>query len=197
MLEKILEFINKIASNPILYFAIALASGFLLIANSQILFFLGYDTIINQIRLYIGSVFVVSIAIIIIKTISIIFPWVKNKVNSYLIKKRGFNRLHKLTPEEKEIFLGYILENTRTQFFSSMDGVVIGLKNEGFINQAINASNLKGIPYNIYSWVWDYLIKNREKIFSDEDINSYKECEMSPSDKSKKRVDPFWGLKNL
>lgn len=193
-MEKVNSIFDWIKLSPKYMIPISFVSGFLIFADDTLLNKFGLNELVTKFRPYLGLIFLLSIVLIISNFLFWSIPIVNKWINNLKINSRMRSRLNNLTQEEKEIFLGYILENTRSQFFALMDGVVLELKREGLIYGAINASSLKGVPYNINPWVWNYLRKNQDKIFSKEDIKSYKEFDMDPSDKSNKRVNPFYGL---
>jgi hypothetical protein len=151
---------------------------------------IGIKPINDQWLTTIGILLFFSFSYVFIESIIFVNKWISSKK----IRRQQITRLYNLTIEEKEILLGYVENSTRTQFFAIMDGVVLGLAKEGFVEPAINASSQKGIPYNIKSWVWEELIKERNNIFSEKDIKDFNTSKLTPHDKSNKRVNPFWGL---
>jgi hypothetical protein len=71
-------------------------------------------------------------------------------------------RLHKLTPYEKAVLRGYIVGQTRTQYFGVTDGIVAGLVAEGILFRPGAMGSPDRFPFNIYPWVWDYLNEHPE-----------------------------------
>jgi len=67
-----------------------------------------------------------------------------------------------LTDQEKDLLKAYFLQNTKTQFFSDMDGVAIGLQKNGILYLASKLGMGFRFPYNIENWAWEYLSKHQE-----------------------------------
>lgn len=76
-------------------------------------------------------------------------------------RKKVIKRLHALTQKEKDILLGYIFFDTRTQRFDDRDGVVNGLIEAGvLIRHSLYGSIVSGFDVNITDVAWEYLKKN-------------------------------------
>lgn len=76
-------------------------------------------------------------------------------------------RLADLTEEEKEILRGYIIPDTRTQYFKVGDGVVAGLVHEDIIYQSSTIVQFEDdfewtLPYNIQPWARKHLKEHPE-----------------------------------
>jgi hypothetical protein len=171
-LSKVTEWIKL---NTKQWLAIALTTGVLLFVNPTSFADIGLESFVLQYKQWIGLMFLISgtflVSPLIIQIIETIKEWIKKKIKLAHMK----DRLNDLTPEEKQILLGYILPNTRTQVLSYRDGVVSGLKHENIIYQSTTIGDiLEGFPYNIQSWAWRYLRKNQNKIFTNDDIEIYK-----------------------
>lgn len=76
--------------------------------------------------------------------------------------------LQRLSAEEKAYLRGYILDNTKTQYFEVTDGVVQGLVaakilyRSASITGRYSKSYIPMIAYNIQPWAWEYLNKHPE-----------------------------------
>lgn len=76
-------------------------------------------------------------------------------------RKKVIKRLHALTPKEKDVLLGYIVFDTRTQRFDDRDGIVNGLIAAGIlIRHSFYGSIVTGFDVNITDVAWEYLKKN-------------------------------------
>ena len=65
-----------------------------------------------------------------------------------------------LSPEEKNILLGYLVLDTKTQYFTMNDGIIGGLELKSIVYRS--AQTLQGDTYsfNMQDWVWKYLHKH-------------------------------------
>lgn len=81
-------------------------------------------------------------------------------------------RLYKLTPEEKNILLTYIKNDSRTQYFEFSDGRITELIFYDILYHSSNVGDLTAWPVNIQPWAWDFLHKHQKKIFPEESIKN-------------------------
>jgi superinfection exclusion protein B len=187
-LSKLVEWIKL---SPKYLLGIALACGVLLFFPSAWVKFLGLEVFLSAARPWIGIVFVAAIVLVIVNIGSNIWIWVRNYVKSKLQRKRQIERLHKLTAEEKEILLGFILNKTRTQYLAYADGVVKGLEAERIIFESSNVGDLERWSYNIQPWAWNIINSNIKDFFTEEDIRAFEVSDLTPSQKSARRVNPL------
>ena len=116
---------------------------------------------------------------------------------NYAKKRLLAVKLAKLSKEEKEIMLGYVLADIKTQKFYPADGVVNGLVEDGLIFQSSYMTSFLIAPYNIDPLALELLKKNCRLYISDKEIEAYKKSKCNPESESHKRVDPFAKYPNI
>lgn len=79
-------------------------------------------------------------------------------------------RLYELTPEEKNILLEYMRNDTRTRYFELSDGRLTELIYNKILYRASNVGDLTEWPVNIQPWAWDFIHKHQKEIFPEEFI---------------------------
>lgn len=186
--SKLIEWIKL---SPKYLFAIAIICGFLLFAPTDWMEMLGLGTFIEAARPWVGIIFVVSAVLF---AVNIIFDgWALG--NSFFTsrskRKKQIDRLHKLTSEEKEILLGFILGQTKTQYLGYGDGVVNGLEAATIIYRSSNVGDVDRWSYNIQPWVWDILNEKFDGFFTQSDVSDFNSSNLTPSQKSARRVNPL------
>lgn len=145
------------------FVAVALATGFVLLAPESWISALGLHAVSNQLEPWIGAAFVLSSAMALVRAVAAVGGWSRKKYRKRELRKQRIDRLHRLTPSEKKILRGYLKNRTRTQQLNVMDGDVRSLVNAGIIHQASALGELRtGWAFNIREWAWDYLHQNPE-----------------------------------
>jgi Super-infection exclusion protein B len=160
-LETITEFLKLLLLNevpPILW----IFSVILLFAPTNVLDMLGLTTLVPQYRPLIGTVFLLSSSMLIVRLGIETQRFIKQNRDKSRWRESGRRRLQALTTQEQAILQGYINMRTRSQFLDSQDGVVNGLEAEGIIYRASLVGELDNWAYNIQPWAWDYLNAHRE-----------------------------------
>lgn len=140
--------------------AICIATAILLFADDVTLGRFGLSTFVAEYRTHIGTTFVVSFCIVlttfVFAVVGFVSPWVTQAI--WVRQHKG--RLHRLSPDEKEILSIYIHGQTRSQILPMQDGTVNGLVVEKIIFRSSNLGSINGFAYNIQPWAWEYLNKN-------------------------------------
>lgn len=174
------KFLDWIKLSPKYLSPIVIVSGFLLFAKLSWLEVFGLAELVTKYRPYIGGIFLLSATLLLSHWLISLYEWLaKRRLWSGRIE-RAKQHLHNLTPEERDIFRGYIGGNTRTLYLPIESGVVAGLEWQYLIIKASNIGNLEdGWAYNIQPWVWDYLHENPELIFSEDEIKKLEGQETS------------------
>lgn len=109
----------------------------------------------------IGLAFLVSA----IATLIQLALWFKNDLwDEFWFRKNMEKQLHELTPPEKQIMCGYVLNQTRTQYFPLSDGIITGLGKAGILYRPNGAGEYMRYPCNIHPWAYKYLIQNEHLI---------------------------------
>jgi len=158
------KIVDWIKLSPRHYFAVLLASGSLLFLPDNALGVLGLVQLRATYRGWIGSLFVLSAALLLSHPLA---AW-GGRIGAWLSEKEfvrvSRKRLLQLTPVEKKILRGFVAENTRTQTLNFMDGVVSGLESAHIIYRASNAGTMDGsFAYNMQPWAWEQL-KNKPEL---------------------------------
>jgi hypothetical protein len=161
------KFLDWIKLSPKYLAAIGIFAGGLLFTPQSFTETLGLLTIIGKYRPWIGLVFFLTIALLAAHAFDPIVKYIKGSWNGRKVRKLMEERLHNLTPDEKAIMRGYILQDSRTQYLRPDDGVVSGLQSAKVIYQASQVGGAGfsfRFAFNIQPWAWDYLNKHRELI---------------------------------
>ncbi|MBL6987469.1 MAG: superinfection exclusion B family protein [Methylobacter sp.] len=146
---------------PGYYFLPLLAvSAFGLFAPPDILDQLGITQWRTDGKFYLGSVFVISFAIVAVHYGSQVIQWLSGKYRVFLSHRAAHARLKSLTAEEKEFLSGYLKEETRIQRHFVHSAVAAVLMRDNIIYAAVDEGLFDNFPFTITSWAWEYLHKN-------------------------------------
>jgi hypothetical protein len=163
------ELLDWIKLSPKYLLPIFLASAVLLFANGEFLEHTGLQEIRTQYRPWVGGIFLVSTLLLASHFINELLPRARKRYGKFTRLKHAKRRLHDLTPEERDILRGYIIGNTRTQYYRSLDdGVVDGLEAERIIYR----TSINGWAYNIQPWAWKYLNEHPELLLTKEELET-------------------------
>jgi len=150
-----------IAQTPKILLGLSLFCICGIIAPDSLLSKVGLLNIREYTKQWLAILFVLSVALLISHSFFGLFPFIKGRINGWLVVHRGKIRLKNLTHEEKEILSGNIKNDTMTQTFNCTDGSVLALENEHIIYRASELSiGFTAFPYNIQPWARQHLIKN-------------------------------------
>ena len=192
------DFLRKFAnSKTIVYlFFISWVFTLILFFGCKYLQWIGLYDLVRLIQQYSSIIYLVTIVTSIIVVgmgLEKLLSYCKELCLEQQKKKKLIRMLKTLSWEEKEIVLGYVLLGKSTLSLQIMDGVTLGLERKGIIFPAIDAVNLKGIPYNISHWVWERLSDEKffSKYFSEEDVERFNNSKTDPESLSFMRVNPF------
>ncbi|BDR13791.1 superinfection exclusion B family protein [Vibrio sp. STUT-A11] len=144
-------------------FILSVITSILLFSNDEVLGKLGVSEAIGSWQIWIGLVWLVSVAILAAEIVFPVYGFVAQRVTWYFNLKGYQKRLHQLTVGEKEVLLQYINQNTRTISLNYSDGVANELESARIIRRASNLAHYHDVfPFNIQPWAWDYLSKHPE-----------------------------------
>ncbi len=144
-------------------FILSVITSILLFSNDEVLGKLGVTEAIGSWQIWIGLVWLVSVAILAAEIVFPVYGFVAKRVTWYFNLKGYQKRLHQLTVGEKEVLLQYINQNTRTISLNYSDGVANELESARIIRRASNLAHYHDVfPFNIQPWAWDYLSKHPE-----------------------------------
>lgn len=157
------EIIWKLIDKPKYILVISLISGFLIFGESSIINKLALASFVENFRLWIGIVFLVTTGFWLVDIVLLIVNKVKIRYSNFTNNRLRQDRLKKLTDEEKTILRKYIYNEVRTQKLDYVNGIVKELERYQIIYQSSNISHGWTIfSYNIQPWAWDYLNKHKE-----------------------------------
>lgn len=158
--SKLIDFLKL---SPRYLIPISIASGIILFASDRFIDTIGLLEIRQDYRTWIGPIFLVTSIIVVLNPIYQVAEILADRVRTEVVLRSHRADLHQLTPAEKEILRGYILEDTQTRTLDFTDGVVAGLVSKRVIYRATSASFLgPHFAYNIYPWAWKYLREHPE-----------------------------------
>lgn len=186
--SKLIEWIKL---SPKYLLGIALICGFLLFAPIEWLKFLALESFVESIKPWLGVIFIVATTLLAVNLLAESWNWVKNYIKNKSTRKARIERLYQLTFEEKEILLGFILNQTKTQYLAYSDGVVNGLESAQIIYRSSNVGDLERWAFNIQPWAWKTLHEKFNEFFTNEDVSSFNTSKESPSYKSARRANPW------
>jgi len=156
------KFIDWIKLSPKYLIGIIIASCFLIFVPDDILKFLSIDTLVASIKPFLSFILIVSVAMLLGTFIANIGSFLGGILSIWLKTFQYKNRLKDLTKEEKEILISYLDNDTRSRRFNMTHGVVQGLVHEKILYQSTIMSSGITMSYNIQTWAWKYLKKNRK-----------------------------------
>lgn len=137
--------------------ALCFVAAILLFSSAEFLSTIGLSDLVETYRGYVGGVFLVTLALVVVNaaaaTRKFFKPWV---VQAYLIWQ-GKKRLRALTPEEKEILSYYIQNQTRSQSLDIKSGTVNALQKDKIIFRGSNLGTYFGFDFVIQPWAWEHL----------------------------------------
>lgn len=140
---------------------ILVAASILLFGSVDILASIGLEKFIGEYRMWVGVAWLASAALLASHLLTPLAKFLRRLVWEKNWIRHGKKRLQQLTPSEKEILRGFVLENTRSQYLDFQNGDVKGLEREKIIVMASNTGRLpRGFAYNIQPWAWEYLNEN-------------------------------------
>ena len=155
------KFLAFLKLTPRHFISLGLISAVLLFADEQSLKFIGVFDFVQHYRLWLGTIFVVSIVVVAVfisaDGLSVIVNWWMNRK----LYERVTRRLNCLSEDEKQILRFYIANQTRTNFLRHDDEIVQDLISTGIIYYSSSPGSLfEGFAHNISDIAWEYLYKN-------------------------------------
>lgn len=157
-ISKIIEFIKLSVKQAIILF---IGSSVLLFASDDLIQKLGILEFRDLAKTWIGAAWILSASILLCEIVFAPYSWAKQKIQQSINLKKYQQRLHQLTPNEKDFLSGYIFQNTKTQSAEYSNGTVNGLISSKVIFRSSNmAIEYNIFPYNIQPWAWEYLKAN-------------------------------------
>jgi hypothetical protein len=153
-------------------FAVVIASGVLLFLDETALQSIGLANFVNELRSWIEVIFWVFSILFILNIVVSLYIWMGKRYEAHLVANG--RKYHLLNPskEEKEVLLGYFMDEVKTQYFDITDSAVINLKTDNII-RSTNIWTGEKCAFEIQPWAWEYLRKHANRIFSREEIEKF------------------------
>lgn len=146
---------------PAHYFLPLLAASFFgLFAPLDFLEFLGIAFWRAEGKPYLGSVFVVSVAVTGAHYAASIVHWLVGKYRVFLSVRAAQARLNCLSSDEKNFLARYLQNDSHVQSCWIHNSIAAVLRTEGIIYVAVEQGMTDSFPFTIYPWAWKYLKKN-------------------------------------
>ena len=147
--------------------ALALASGFLLFAPDYVISILHMREFMSQYGFWVGTVFIVSVAILLVLPIKSLWSFVYRHLKEYVEKKKYIKFLNDLEENEVGLINRFLNEPTNTLELPMNNGIVSGLYSQKVIaltGQAqVTSAICPIVTYFLQPWVRD-LIKENKKL---------------------------------
>jgi hypothetical protein len=156
----ITRILESLKLSPKYLFAVFAAGVFLLFAPLR--FQVGLVEFRQRFLPYIGGVTLISATLLLTHGVAALFDSLKRKRAARKELKSFQERLHSLTPAEKEALRPYIREEVNTRTFVINDGVAGGLVGKGILYRSSNTALFMYFPYNLQTWARDYLKEHPE-----------------------------------
>jgi hypothetical protein len=155
-------------ATPLVFFAVAVASGVCLFAPARFLTRLKLEFFIKSYQPYIGAAFLLSVASLAAHLFYWFYPYVLGWLAAHYLMRKGYKRLHRLTPDEKEILRDFVLNQTRATKLRSDSSPVLGLETakilwrpQQIVQPKIDYRTNEVfylITFQVSDWAWDYLL---------------------------------------
>lgn len=150
---------------PAHYFLPLLAASFFgLFAPLELLEFLGIAFWRVEGKPYLGSIFVVSVAITGIHYSARIVNWLVGEYREILLLRAAQSRLKSLSAEEKKFLSWYLQNDSHVQTCWVHNSVAATLRSEGIVYVAVEKGMTDKFPFTIQPWAWKYLKKHQHLV---------------------------------
>ncbi len=146
--------------------ALALASGFLLIVSDDVIQTLRMGAFMSQYGFWVGVVFLVSVAILLLLPIKSLGGFVCRLFKEYVEKKKYVKLLNGLEENEVELINRFLKEPTNTLELSMNNGIVSGLYNQNVISltglSQVTSAICPMAKYFLQPWVRNLIKENKQ-----------------------------------
>lgn len=150
---------------PAHYFLPLLAASFFgLFAPLDLLEFLGIAFWRTEGKPYLGTVFVISVAITGIHYSASIVHWLVNEYRELLKLRAAQSRLKFLSVDEKKFLAWYLQNESHVQPCWVHDSIAATLRSEGIVYVAVEKGMTDSFPFTIQPWAWKYLKKHQHLV---------------------------------
>lgn len=150
--------IGWIKLSPKYLIPIAILAAALLFLPSDALSKFGVDDFVNEYRMWIGIVGLLTFALLLTHFMYWLKDIVTKKLRTARSLKAAKDSLRNLTPEEQIVLADYILRQTKSRTLRVQSGVAMSLEHAHIIYLASKLGTLMGgFAYNLQPWAWDEL----------------------------------------
>lgn len=150
---------------PAKYFLpLLLASAFGLFAPLDAMEFLGIAFWRAEGKPYLGSIFIISLAVTGTHYAAEIVEWLSNKYRKLLALRAAQSSFKYLTPEEKEFLSWYLQNNSVTRPCWIHNTTAAVLRTKGILFVAVEQGPTENFPFTIYPWAWEYLKRHQHLV---------------------------------
>ncbi len=151
------KFLDWIKLSPRYLVPIALFTGFVLFASTEILEFFGLTGFVARYRPYFGLVFLLSAVLLLSGAAMAVYDCVKGWRREAQQRQQLRQQLRNLSRPEKEVLREFVRNDTTTLYLSMADGVVGGLETQRILYRSSNVGDIEEWAYNVQPWAWEHL----------------------------------------
>ena len=139
------------------------STALLLFLPQSILTPLGIHAFIEGKRRLIGLIFFYSIKCFLAIAVFWVLVQVKRRIQSKRLAQNGRPALHDLTPGERKLLAGFVVQDTKIQYYDDRDDIIDRLisNNILFLTSHLSVAESK-LNCIIHSWAWKELKKYPE-----------------------------------
>lgn len=157
-----IDWLKAIQLKPRFLFGAFLLTALLLFAPPELLNKLGLSIQGTSWQPYVGLVCLGCFILWLIQTIPSINAWRYQRNNQQLV----IDRLSSLSLGEWTILWYCLDKNQQTVGLSATDKIATSLASKGILYVPAGQYSILAYPYSIPDFLWNYLIKNKERIFN-------------------------------
>jgi hypothetical protein len=150
-------------TGPLIFLAIAIASGIVLFAPVELATKLGLVEFRDANRSLLGAAFILSLSIALVNLLHKVSVQIGKRYRQHRNMKVRLKHLDQLTPEEKGYLAPYVLDDVNTQKFQLEDGIAMGLAAKDILYRPSSIFDfVEGAGFNIQPWAKNHLKANPE-----------------------------------
>lgn len=153
--------------------AVGIVLTFLLFGPRELLQALGVQDVAKDYRSVVGVGLLLCGAILGVGVVQTVYAPLRRIFKRWQFRRHIFQRLKRLTEDEKQILRFYIANQSRSNKLRFDDGIVQGLANDRIIFRASSIGSLvDGFAFNINNVAWDVL--NKDQTLLDGTTNTWR-----------------------
>ena len=165
MPEIFAQIIDYLKNSQTLALPVSIASTIALSAPSQLITWLGFDGLAQNLKPYLGAALVLSMAVMIASACRWLATAAREWANQRRICRIRVSAIKKLGSDEIKILRSYVEKNTKTGHIDLTNGAIASLINAEILYKASDYALHSGeVAVNITPWAWDYLNEHKQVI---------------------------------